>query len=231
MNLLRQWGFHAIRLGDLLDAWEGKRPFPSQPVVLTFDDGFRNLWDHALPVLAEFDFRATIFVVAGHCGGKNDWPSQISSVPRLPLLSWSELRELAGAGFEIGAHGVGHAPLPTLRETEAEWEIIGAKQILQDHLGQEVSVLAYPYGLSDSAHRLMIAAHYRGACGTDLEIARPSDDRYCLPRIDMHYYRALNLFHLFPTELGRAYLRLRAFGRTCRHLLMPHSSTAPSAAY
>src|SRR5207253_9311600 len=141
------------------------------PVVLTFDDGFRNLWDHAVPVLGELDFRATIFAVAGHCGGKNDWPSQISSVPHLPLLSWSELRELAGAGFEVGAHGIMHAPLPTLGKTEAEREILGSKQILQEHLGQEVSVFAYPYGLAAAAHRSMAAAHYRCACGTGLGIA------------------------------------------------------------
>src|SRR5262245_57925953 len=90
MEALSDWGFQAIRLGDLLDAWEGERPLPRQPVVLTFDDGFRNLRDCAVPVLEKLNFRATVFAVAGHCGGNNDWPSQIAGVPRLPLLSWSE---------------------------------------------------------------------------------------------------------------------------------------------
>jgi peptidoglycan/xylan/chitin deacetylase (PgdA/CDA1 family) len=220
MRLLHNWGFHAIRLGDLLDAWEGKRSLPDQPVVLTFDDGFGNLRDHAIPLLKELNFRATIFAVAGYCGGKNDWPSQSSGVPDLPLLSWSDLRELANAGFEVGAHGITHAPLPALGKTEAEWEIAGAKQILQEHLGQDVSVFAYPYGLAAVAHRHMVASHYRTACGTDLGVAHPAQDRYWLRRIDMHYYRALKLFHLFPTRLGRAYLRLRALGRASRSIFL-----------
>lgn len=218
MKLLHHWGFKGIRLADLLDAWEGKRSLPSQPVVLTFDDAFHNLWDHALPVLEELDFRSTIFAVAGHCGGKNDWPSQIPGIPRLPLLSWPELRKLAAAGFEIGAHGITHTPLPTLSEGEAELEVGGAQAILQEHLGQSVTVFAYPYGLANAVHRRLVAAHYRGACGTDLGVAWPSDDRYWLRRVEMHYYRAPALFRLFPTRLGRTYLGLRAFGRTCRRL-------------
>jgi peptidoglycan/xylan/chitin deacetylase (PgdA/CDA1 family) len=219
MQLLNGWGFRGIPLGDLLDGWEGKIDLPSQPVVLTFDDGYRNLWEHAIPVLEELNFRATIFAVAGRCGGHNDWPSLSADVPRLPLLSWSELRQLAAAGFEIGAHGITHAPLPTLGKAESEWEIAGAQQILQGRLGQAVSVFAYPYGLASAANRRVAAAHYRSACGTTLGTAHPSGNRYRLRRIDMHYYRTPTLFRLFPSTLGSAYLGLRAFGRTCRYLL------------
>jgi peptidoglycan/xylan/chitin deacetylase (PgdA/CDA1 family) len=220
MESLREWGFQGIRLCDLFDAWEGKRPLPSHPVVLTFDDGFRNLSDHAIPVFEDLCFRATIFAVAGRCGRTNDWPSQIAEIPHLPLLSWSDLRQIAAAGFEIGAHGITHAPLPALSQREAEREITGAKEILQAHLGEAVTSFAYPYGLADTSHRYAVAASYRGACGTDLGIARPSCDRHHLQRIDMHYYRTQALFRLFPTRLGPAYLGLRAFGRTCRQLLL-----------
>jgi peptidoglycan/xylan/chitin deacetylase (PgdA/CDA1 family) len=219
MELLRDWGFQGIRLGDLLDVWEWKKSPPSQPVVLTFDDAFGNLWDHALPVLEELDFRATIFAVAGHCGGKNDWPSQMAGVPRLPLLSWSELRQLAAAGFEVGAHGITHAPLPALGKEEAGREITESQEILQEHLGQAVTVFAYPYGRGNLVHRRLVAARYRAACGTELGTAWPADDRYWLRRIDMHYYRTPALFRLFPTRLGRGYLGLRALGRKCRSFL------------
>jgi peptidoglycan/xylan/chitin deacetylase (PgdA/CDA1 family) len=228
MERLRDWGFRAIGLGDLLAAWDGKKSLPSKPVVLTFDDAFQNLWDHAIPVLEEFGFRATIFAVAGYCGRKNDWPSQISGVPLLPLLSWSELMALTAAGFEIGAHGVRHAPLPALTKTEAEREIIGAQAILQEHLGRPISVFAYPYGLANAIHRRIVATRYQGACGTDLGMAGPSGDHHWLRRIDMHYYRTPALFRLFPTRLGRAYLGLRACGRTCRQI--SHSLLAKSDA-
>src|SRR5690348_2083040 len=54
-------------------------------VSITFDDGFANIADHALPILQRFSFPATVFVVGGHCGGYNDWPSQPPGIPRLPL--------------------------------------------------------------------------------------------------------------------------------------------------
>jgi peptidoglycan/xylan/chitin deacetylase (PgdA/CDA1 family) len=224
MRALKRWGFQGICLSDLFDAWEGKRVLPERPVVLTFDDGLRNVGEQAIPVLQEVGFQATLFAVAGYCGRTNDWPGQPARIPRLPLLSVAELRGLAEAGFEVGAHGVVHAPLATLTPREAERELAESKDLLQTGLGRAVSVFAYPYGSTSPALGPLVAAHYRGACGTDLGMACPSDDRYDLPRIDMHYYRARSLFRIFPTRLGQAYLRLRAFGRACRPFLVNPSS-------
>src|SRR5690242_19295425 len=102
-----------------------------------------------------------------------------------------------------------------LAEAKAEWEIGGAKQILEDQLGQEVAVLAYPYGLATATHRRMAAARSRAAYSTDLGTAQAAGDRHWLRRIDMYYYRVPALFRLFPTATGHAYLRLRALGRAC----------------
>lgn len=216
---LREWGYQGITLGELLDGWEGRTTLPRRPVVLTFDDGFRNVLDHAAPVLAQAGFRATVFVVAGHCGGMNDWPGDPASIPRLPLLSWAELRDLAGGSFEVGAHSLTHPSLPRLAAADAEREIAGAKLVLQDHLGRPVNVFAYPYGLASLANRAAARVHYRAACGVALGRARRGDDRSCLRRLDMYYLRNPSLFRFFPTALGRAYLGLRAAARACRSAL------------
>jgi peptidoglycan/xylan/chitin deacetylase (PgdA/CDA1 family) len=219
MEALRRSGFQGVRLGDLLGAWEGRGTLPGRPVVLTFDDGFRNFLDHAAPVLKRLGFTATVFAVAGYCGGENNWPGQPPGIPRLPLLSLSDLRELDAAGFEVGAHGVTHAPLARLPRQEAEREIVGARDILQEGLGRPVSVFAYPYGLADPAARDAVAAHYRGACGVRLGTARPGDDRWRLPRVEMYYLRNRPAVHFVSTPLGRGYLRFRAVGRACRAAL------------
>src|SRR6266480_6947225 len=86
MNSLAQRGFAGISLSELIDAWDGVGNLPPRPVVLTFDDGFANLLEHAAPLLSELRFRATIFVVSGRCGQTNDWPNQAADIPRLPLL-------------------------------------------------------------------------------------------------------------------------------------------------
>lgn len=219
MRSLREWGFQGIRVTDLLDAWDGKAGLPPRPVVLTFDDGFRNVLEQGAPVLTELGFRATIFAVAGHCGGKNDWPTDPPGIPRLPLLSWSELRDLVGAGFEVGAHTMTHPRLPEIPPEQAEREIVASGESLQQRLGRAVDSFAYPYGLVDRATRAVVAAHYRGACGVEMAEARSTDDWFELRRIDMYYYRKMSLFGLWGTPLGTAYLRLRALGRTCRAAL------------
>lgn len=216
MQALHQWGYRGIGLSTWLDAQDGSSALPPRPVVLTFDDGFANLLDHGAPVLEELGFRATLFVVAGHCGGKNDWPSQDPHVPRLPLLTWSDLGCLSVRGFEIGAHTMTHPLLPRLTAAETAREVRGSQRILQDRLGQAVRTFAYPYGVASRMGRDLVQACFSAACGTDLGLAHPADDRCRLPRIDMDCFRNALVFRLFPTFLGTAYLRFRRFGRRCR---------------
>lgn len=223
MTALRDWGFRGIRLVDLIDARQGRARLGGRPLVLTFDDGFRNVREHAVPILLELGFRATIFAVAGHCGQSNDWPSQPPGIPRLPLLSRGELRELADAGFEIGAHGIGHAPLTRVGPQVARAEVEDSKTILEQMLGREVATFAYPYGLVNEPVEALVAARYRGACGVEMGWSRPDDPPHRLSRIDAYYLRTMPVFHAFPTPIGRAYLGLRAIGRGCRARLLAGS--------
>jgi peptidoglycan/xylan/chitin deacetylase (PgdA/CDA1 family) len=216
MGALRDKGFSALALGRLLDAWEGRATLPARPVVLTFDDAFRNFAESARPVLESYGFGATLFAVAGRCGATNEWPGQRADVPRLPLLSAAELRELASAGFEIGSHGLTHAALDGLSAADAEREMAASKRALEDAVGRAVGVLAYPYGRASASVRALALAHYRAACGVVLATARADDPRHALPRIDAYYLRRPWLFRTLGTPPGSAYLALRAAGRRAR---------------
>jgi peptidoglycan/xylan/chitin deacetylase (PgdA/CDA1 family) len=220
MRLLHERGFRGIALGDLLDGWNGKRPLPDKPIVLTFDDGFENLARHAAALLQGIGFRATIFAVAGHCGGRNDWPTQPPDVPRLPLLGWSELRDLEGAGFEVGLHGMTHAPLEGLTADLERREIVEAKQLMEDRLARPVEVFAYPYGAAGHSARELVRRHFRGACSTQMRTANRDDAHDWLGRIDVYYLRHPRLFRLLGTWQGEAYLALRALGRRARELIL-----------
>jgi peptidoglycan/xylan/chitin deacetylase (PgdA/CDA1 family) len=210
--------FTAIRFDELADAWKGRGTLPERPVVLTFDDAFANVLEHAAPVLSGLGFRATIFAVAGECGRFNDWP-QAFGVPRLPLLAFGDLAQLVDAGFEIGDHSLTHAPLNELAPESARREIVESKQILEDGIGTAVTTFAYPFGLVSPAVVEIVRQHYRAACSARLAMARRCDDRHLLPRIEMYYWRVGGLFQLFGTPLGKGYLRLRAFGRRIRKAL------------
>jgi peptidoglycan/xylan/chitin deacetylase (PgdA/CDA1 family) len=218
MDALRSRGFRGLGLGELLDAWDRGAALPPRPVVLTFDDGFRSVLDQAAPILAGLGFGATIFAVASHCGGQNDWPSQPAGIPTQPLLSGPDLRDLAAQGFEIGAHGATHAPLDSLGPATIEEEVGGSKRRLEDIVGQPVTLFAYPYGLGGPAARAAARTHYRAACSTDLRVARAGDDRHWIGRIDMYYFRSPWILRIFGTRLGEAYLGLRRLGRGARRL-------------
>ena len=220
MRILARRGFAGISLSDLLDGWEGKGQLPVRPVVLTFDDGFANLLEHAAPLLSELRFHATIFVISGCCGQTNNWPNQASGIPRLPLLSWSELAQMAAAGFEVGAHSVTHRRLTEISQAEAEREIVESKVAIEDRLGQSVQTFAYPFGLFNRANCDVAREHFRAACSAKLGRARSTYDRHCLPRLDVYYLRRPALFRVFETLAGRTYLALRGAGRTARSELI-----------
>lgn len=222
---LRARGRRGVAVGDLVEAWEAGRALPPGTVALAFDDAFRSVLEVAAPLLRDAGFRATVFAVAGHVGGANDWPTQGRGVPILPLLSAADLRGLAAGGFEIGAHGTTHAPLDRLSPAAAEGEIVGGKRRLEDVAGVAVSVFAYPEGRADPRARRMVAAHYRAACSTELRAADPRDDRHWLPRLDMYYFRGGLPFRLLGTSWGEVYVGLRRLGRTARSLLRPLASS------
>ena len=99
------------QMAILLRAWNGKAALPVRPIVLTFDDALANFFDSAAPVLNDLGFTATIFAVAGYAGRTNEWPGHPAQIPRMPLLSWHDMRELTKQGFEIGCHTMTHIPL------------------------------------------------------------------------------------------------------------------------
>jgi peptidoglycan/xylan/chitin deacetylase (PgdA/CDA1 family) len=92
-------------------------------IAITFDDGYRNLAEHAFPILDRFRIPATIFVVSRYCGQLNTWPSQSPGVvPELPLLSWEQLAAVP-SGVDIGAHTVTHPRLPALSAEECDRDV------------------------------------------------------------------------------------------------------------
>ena len=211
---LQRRGFEAVSLTHLLEAWNGTVPLPERPVVLTFDDGFTNFLECAAPLLKKFKFSATIFVIPGYAGRTNDWPSQPSEIPQMPLLSWSDMRDLVQQGFEIGCHTMTHKPLSRLGPKDLQHEIVNSKSLLEDQLSQSVTTFAYPYGIFDPQSRRLVQSHYSGACGVKLNLARRIDDRYQLSRVDTYYLRSVGIFRMLGTPWGSAYLHLRHAGRT-----------------
>jgi peptidoglycan/xylan/chitin deacetylase (PgdA/CDA1 family) len=185
-------------------------------VAITFDDGFRNFLEHALPVLTAHRFPAAVFVVTGHCGKNNDWPSQPAGIPRMDLMDWKDLRAIREEGIELGAHSVHHEFLTRLPEDQLSRELSAAKREIEEAAGAVVNSLAYPYGAVNEAVKRLAAQHYSLACTTQLRFCGISDDPLTLPRIDAWYLKSTLLFSNLHKTPARAYLALRRWVRRFR---------------
>jgi len=193
-------------------------------VALTFDDGFRNFFEHAFPVLQEYHFPATVFAVSGYCAQRNTWPSQPSRpfVPTLDLMSWSELEQISKAGICVGSHTVTHPRMSRLAEADMENELRVSRAELEDHIGKAVDLFAYPYGDSTPSVRRAVARHFRLACVTKLDFVCPTSDSMELPRIDAYYLKNRWLFQTLGTTYGTAYIAARRFLRQARQIWCQH---------
>jgi peptidoglycan/xylan/chitin deacetylase (PgdA/CDA1 family) len=184
-------------------------------IAITFDDGFCNLLDHAVPVLERLRLPATIFVVSEYCGRNNNWPSQPHGVPDLPLLSWDKLSALPPL-ISLGAHTMTHPDLRRLSAEECERELCECQGQIEQHLGRPVRCLAYPYGASSPQVRSLADRHFELAVGTSLRFLSTRSSRLDLPRIDAYYLRGwFSLERLF-TESGSLYIGFRSLLRDVR---------------
>jgi peptidoglycan/xylan/chitin deacetylase (PgdA/CDA1 family) len=175
---LTQFRMHLTTL--LADGWEllgltealvALDTDPSRRVVgITIDDGYADFAAAAM-VLADLGARATFYV-----------PTDM--VDTDGYLNWDELRVLDAYGVEIGSHACRHRPMDTLRSTAVAEEVVVSRAELTTRLGVEVRSFCYPYGYSSRRVRRMVAnAGYTSACVIGHRVARSSDDRFAVPRL------------------------------------------------
>jgi peptidoglycan/xylan/chitin deacetylase (PgdA/CDA1 family) len=219
LDALADAGASVLTVSQVAEAVRGGT-LPERAVAITFDDGFASVGEHAAAPLAERGMRATIFAVAGALGGLNDWPTQPGGAPQRPLLSASELADLAEAGHEIGSHGVEHAPLSLADPAALRREIVDSRALLEDALGRPVRSFAYPYNaVAGPAGRELVRETYAGACAGGLATVRAGADPWRLARVDSHYLRRPELLRRAVEGDLDAYLLLRRVGARSRRLL------------
>lgn len=193
---LKHHGYQFISLGEYVCSLRHHRLPPARAVIVTLDDGYADNLALALPVLKKYDVPATLFVVSAKVGQVNDWDTA-SELSGRALLDWSELKTMARAGIEIGAHSRTHAALVNFAEEQVCYEIAGSRAELAQALEIPISLFAYPYG--ETNQQVQAVAERAGVLGS------------CTVK------RGLNTIATPPQELRRIEVRgtdsLRGFAR------------------
>lgn len=174
MDWLRNHGYRFVSVGDVLAARDGRKPLPDKAVLITFDDAYHSVYEHAWPVLKMFRIPAVIDVVGSWLEAKGTVDFDGKQLSRGELLSWDELREMSQSGLvEVGSHtfdlhrGIlgnpqgNQQPATTTRrylpnekryESEAAYrkrvraDLERNAELIRRHIGKAPRVIAWPYG-------------------------------------------------------------------------------------
>jgi peptidoglycan/xylan/chitin deacetylase (PgdA/CDA1 family) len=137
MDYLIGKGYSTVTLSDVVDHFASGKNLGANPVVLTFDDGYRDFYSQAYPILRQKNLKATVFLITQLMEGAD-------------YLTWEEARELAGNPLiTIGDHSLSHRSLASLNEEDIKSEVLSSRDILQSQLHIPINVFSYPYGSSN----------------------------------------------------------------------------------
>ncbi len=159
--------------------------FPKKPIIITFDDGYLNNFQYALPIMQRYNFTAVIFALGDLNLQHNQWDAMMGE-PRHVLMDCQQLKELSIAGFEIGAHSLTHPDLTKLSPSKAYTEILQSKKNLEVALQQTIISFAYPYGRYNvEVKDLVKKAGFYCAVATDTGGLRLEDDKFAIFRVNV----------------------------------------------
>jgi len=190
-------GYHTIDFNDLRAYYEGRQPLPARPVIITLDDGYKDLYTTAYPIIRTHGFKAVAYIVFGFLGAPNNVTSD-------------QVREMDRNGIQIGSHTISHADLTKSSADALRHEVVDARAGLESLVGHPVLDFCYPSGRFDGrVVGAVQAAGYQSATTTSPGVGHAVADRFTWPRVrvsggeDLGQF-ASNLGQSEPTVMGSA---------------------------
>lgn len=192
-------------------------PEDEDAVAITFDDAIDSFGAVAAPRLSEAGLPATVFVVSDRVGETNHWGHASDTlVPRMDLLGWEQLRAIAAAGFELGAHTRTHPDLRRLDGAALRDELEGCSHRIETETGQRPRTFAYPFGFHDPESVEAARSLFDFSCTARLGLVTADTDPARIPRLDMVYFRGPGRLEEWGSARFRRYLWVRQTGRRVR---------------
>ena len=155
LGRLAELGYNVVDLDSVLDHYTLGKPLPEKAVLITFDDGYRDVLENALPVLQKHGYEAVVFIPVAYMEDETPLPHEARLVERgvrNRTLDWGLMRELDASGVRVESHGIAHRPLAEVTLDEAVREIAVSKLKLEEKLARPVRAYAYVKGSEAHFH-------------------------------------------------------------------------------
>ena len=190
MKLLHNWGYTTITLDMLTQAINQGADLPPRPMLITFDDGHLNNYTTAFPIMQKYGFTGILYIVGRYMGADQ-------------FMNADQIKEMAGAGWEVGSHSMRHLDLAALDLSEQKYEIFKSREFLEEKLGLPIQSFAYPFGSSNfDILELTRAAGYTTGMSLGYTYDQGIGNLLSLQRRDVKGTYDLKQFGLFLPWLG-----------------------------
>lgn len=203
LQFFKNRGFTTLTFSEISDFRSGLRPmsqFPKKPLILTFDDGYEDNLLNASPLLAEFGFKAQLFLLAESSIASNQWDLG-GTEPSHKIVSGAERQKWKSSKFEVGSHGFSHRKFTSLNDAEALHELTQSKKLLEAELNSPVKVFAFTYGITDQRSvSVAEASGYEYAANTDSGGMLMEEEPFSVFRVNI--FPDENFWSLFKKTSG-----------------------------
>lgn len=213
MEFVKDQGMVTVTISRAVEIIKEGRKDKDKYLCITFDDAYEGLYHYAWPVLKEFGFTATIFVVTDYVGKDNDWDVNWGG-RKFRHLGWDQISEMSGAGIEFGSHTKSHQDLRSLDDCALKNELSESKIILEKYLDKNIKTLSYPFGrYNEHVAAAAQDAGYICACSLTRKAIKPQAGFMNLQRCAV--YITDNLWS-FKSKIYQGSYWFRLQSRWCR---------------
>lgn len=217
LEYLHHNGYQTVTMNDVYMHYTKQKKLPTKSVLLTFDDGYKDNYITALPLLKKYKMSAVVFPISNWIGRENQWEDFHKAATLTMTLD--ELKSWQKNGMEIASHTVNHPFLSTCKGSQLQAELLESKNYLSKELNTSIDFLCYPYG-NFNKETMLIAKNvgYKAAFAIFDQVPIWHINLFALPRIQISSRQSLNEFKLKVSKIHTIFIVMRQLERWIKNL-------------
>ena len=181
MKYLKNNGFQTVDFNEIDPNLKSKKQ-----IIITFDDGYKDILNNALPILKKYNFKATSFFVTNLIGQNNSWDVKKKSYIKKEIMNPSDILQWISSGMHIGSHSHNHVDLTKISEEKLLYELEFSKKFLEDKFDNKNNIFCYPYGkVNENVHYHTKKFYNKAVTTNRSRYSLKRHNTHLIPRIDM----------------------------------------------